>query len=225
MAAFLTFLIVVIIFGKLFMNEIEKSKKNNTYNKYKAQKAEEKLKENRYENRIKKLYNKEETSQVIEKLKQMNKQRDNYSAARKTENETIHESEIIKKSSYQVNKEKGDMYEKYIADYYKEQGYTIAEHGQDNGRKDKGIDVIAKKEKELLLIQCKNWNENNKLTHSEIKEIRMNMIDFLSKHEMYDNLCKVTKKIITPYYILDRSAEYYLKEINYDINYKVIPIT
>jgi len=53
----------------------------------------------------------------------------------------------------------------------------------------------------------------------------MNMIDFLSKHEMYDNLCKVTKKIVTPHYILDKSAEYYLKEINYDINYKVIPIT
>lgn len=190
-----------------------------------AKKAEEKLKENRYQNRMKNIYNKEETSQVIEKLKQMNEQRNINNTVHKAENETIHETEIIEKSRYQTNKEKGDMYEKYIADYYRKQGYTVSEHGQDNGRKDMGVDVIAKKDREILFIQCKNWNENNKLKHNVIKEIRMNMIDFLNKHEIYKNMnYNVTKKIITPHYILDRSAEHYLKEINYDIKYKVIPI-
>lgn len=220
MAIFLT-LLTIAVFIKLFMNEIEKQKnipKTNIYTNNTENRSERRAEQ------FKNKYNKEETAQVIEKLKRMNIEKNMYDTIQKQKNETIHENEIIKKSSYQINKEKGDMYEKYIADYYRKQGYTISEHGQDNGRKDKGIDIIAKKEKEIILIQCKNWNENNKLKHSEIKEIRMNMIDFLSKHEMYDNLYKVTKKIITPYYILDRSSEHYLKEINYDIKYKVIPI-
>ena len=146
--------IFVIIIVILFLKAITEKELASKYKKKKlykdlAKEAENKLKEYRYENRKKRLYDKEETAQVIEKLKQMNKQRDIYNSIHKEETETINESEIIKKSSYQVNKEKGDMYEKYIADYYREQGYTISEHGQDNGRKDKGIDVIAKKEKEI----------------------------------------------------------------------------
>ena len=54
-------------------------------------------------------------------------------------------------------KQKGNQYEFYIADYFKKYGYKIYMKGYNEGFKDEGIDLICYKNKEMLLIQCKNW--------------------------------------------------------------------
>ena len=58
------------------------------------------------------------------------------------------------------NKQKGDKYELQIVRYYKQQGYKVYPKGLKEGRRDKGIDIIAYKGKEAFLIQCKNWERS-----------------------------------------------------------------
>ncbi len=58
------------------------------------------------------------------------------------------------------NKQKGDKYELQIVRHYKQQGYKVYPKGLKEGRRDKGIDIIAYKGKEALLIQCKNWERS-----------------------------------------------------------------
>lgn len=111
------------------------------------------------------------------------------------------------------NKKKGDDYERFVGEHFKKQGYTIAQHGLDNGKKDHGIDIIAKKEKEIIFIQCKNWKVSKKytITHSHLKEFIGNCSLYMEKNPLYATYT------LRRYYaisneIMDKSAEIFIKE-------------
>jgi len=74
-----------------------------------------------------------------------------------------------KQSEYKQNKEKGNNYEKIVCNHYINKGYIVDERG---GFNDGGIDLIAHKKNETLLIQCKNWSTNHKykVREKEVKE-------------------------------------------------------
>lgn len=76
-----------------------------------------------------------------------------------------------KKTTYKEKIQKGKEYEEYVAKVYRSRGYHVSEYGKQMGKEDHGIDLIAKKEKHLVLIQCKNWNKSGKwkITHKDIK--------------------------------------------------------
>lgn len=46
---------------------------------------------------------------------------------------------------HEKNKQKGDKYELQIVRHYKQQGYKVYPKGLKEGRRDKGIDIIAYK--------------------------------------------------------------------------------
>jgi len=98
---------------------------------------------------------------------------------------------INEKMTKREKKEKGDLYEEFISNHFRTQGYTIAEHGKDNGVKDHGIDIIAKKDRKVLFIQCKNWSakSSRKIKSDDMKIARQNAQDYKIKnpvYEMYD---------------------------------------
>jgi len=130
-----------------------------------------------------------------------------------------------KKTTYAERQKKGEEYEKYIADFFKEQNYTISNHGIDNKKKDGGIDVIAKKDKTILFIQCKNWNAKNKnrITHVDIKKTRTEINDYIEKNPLYKNY-KIKTYYITSEDILDKSAKLYIKEHKEKIEHLIIPM-
>ena len=49
----------------------------------------------------------------------------------------------------------GYIYEKFVGQVLEEEGYEVKYHGFENGMIDRGIDLIAIKENQLNLIQCK----------------------------------------------------------------------
>lgn len=62
----------------------------------------------------------------------------------------------------------GRLYERYVGYLYEEQGYDVEYHGIEKGFEDLGRDLICRKGKEIVVIQCKNW--------SHFKRIRENAI-------------------------------------------------
>ena len=131
------------------------------------------------------------------------------------------------KKLYKENKKKGIDYEKYVSKYFKEKGYKVKEHGIENGKRDKGIDVIIMKNKEITLIQCKNWKENGrKIDHIRMKEFIGNCSTFLEKNkDKYKNKNYKFKKLyITSNKILDNSAKKYIEENKEIINYMCLPM-
>ena len=51
----------------------------------------------------------------------------------------------------------GRIYERYIGYLYEDQGYDVEYVGIFKGYEDLGRDLICQKEKDLIVIQCKNW--------------------------------------------------------------------
>ena len=131
-----------------------------------------------------------------------------------------------KKYKYKKNIEKGKEYEEYISNIYRNKGYTVWEHGKEKGYKDLGIDVIAKKENQIILIQCKNWNENHryKIRTKDIKAFRTDGRDFI---ETYPQFRKYNLELIFMLSgnFIDNGAKKYIAEIqkkNKKVYYQVI---
>lgn len=55
--------------------------------------------------------------------------------------------------------ELGRMYERYIGYLYEEQGFDVEYHGIVEGKMDLGRDLICKKGKNNLIVQCKYWSQ------------------------------------------------------------------
>ena len=94
-----------------------------------------------------------------------------------------------KRTSYAEKIKKGAEFESYVTRVYQCRGYTVTEYGKEMGKKDQGIDLIAKKEKHIVLIQCKNWNKEGKwkIKHTDILAFRQRSADFLEERKIFQN--------------------------------------
>jgi restriction system protein len=93
------------------------------------------------------------------------------------------------KTTHKEKIQKGVEYEKFVARVYRSRGYNVTEHGREMGKKDHGIDLIAKKDKEIIFIQCKNWNENGKwkIRHDNIKSFQTDARTFVEQKPIFKN--------------------------------------
>jgi len=130
-----------------------------------------------------------------------------------------------RKKMYQDNIRKGRDYELYITKYFHEQGYQTKPFGILNGKKDKGIDIIIKKNKEITLIQCKNWKADSKykIKHKDLKEFIGNTTIFLENRAKEAEGYIIKKMFITSNDILDNSAKEFLKETP-TLEHRIIPM-
>lgn len=124
-----------------------------------------------------------------------------------------HMEEILKK---------GHDYEKYVAEHYKSIGYEVSLNGIIHGKKDDGIDIICKRNNELILVQCKNWNVKSRyrITHLILKAFIGCCSEYTNKNQILNK--KVEFHFITSNNILDASAKKYLAEST-TLKYKILP--
>lgn len=57
-----------------------------------------------------------------------------------------------KKMTNEEKKEKGDRYESYVANFFREQGYYVWEHGKEKGVLDSGVDLFIKKNEYIYIL-------------------------------------------------------------------------
>lgn len=119
---------------------------------------------------------------------------------------------------------KGREYELFVANHFRNLGFKIKEHGLIHGREDSGIDVIAMKDKEITLIQCKNWKEDSKykITHEKIKAFIGDTEEFLNKNKDKAEGYAIKRLYVTSNDVLDSSARYFLKDSNL-VEHMILP--
>ncbi|MGD9718800.1 MAG: restriction endonuclease [Sulfurimonadaceae bacterium] len=131
-----------------------------------------------------------------------------------------------KKLSHEEKKEKGELYEKYVANYFRNEGYYVWEHGEEKGRRDGGIDLFIKKGNETFFVQCKNW-ENWKISQNTVQAVQTKIRNYMQENP---NLTKLlngkNKKIlyVMPKPILTKAAYAYIKNNHEILDFKIIPI-
>lgn len=130
-----------------------------------------------------------------------------------------------KKKMYVDNIRKGRDYEIYIIDYFRKRGYQTKGHGLLNGKKDKGIDIIIKKDKEITLIQCKNWKKEGsyKIRDKHLKEFLGNTTAFIENNKEKAEGYSIKRLFITSNDVLHNSGRYFLNETPI-VNYQIIPM-
>ena len=95
-----------------------------------------------------------------------------------------------KKSSYKENVKKGKDYERYVGRYIESFDFEVEYRGLRMGRRDGGIDLIAKKNNIFVLIQCKNWSKK-KVTQKDIRVFVGDYYTYLEEHpELHDKKTK-----------------------------------
>ena len=70
----------------------------------------------------------------------------------------------------------GVEFERYVGYKYESQGYKLIYNGAREGLEDLGRDLIATKDKEILIIQCKNWSKTKIIHEKHIFQLYGTMI-------------------------------------------------
>jgi hypothetical protein len=65
----------------------------------------------------------------------------------------------------------GKMYERYIGFLYEQKGYQVEYFGIKERYEDLGRDLIAKKGKEIHIVQCKNWSKYKTIYENHIFQL------------------------------------------------------
>lgn len=81
----------------------------------------------------------------------------------------------------------GDDYERYVGKRYEDNGYEVEYRGLNLGFLDKGIDLVAKKNNKIFLIQCKYWKKKDSITHNMLKEFYGNCNFYIDNNNLDRN--------------------------------------
>ena len=122
------------------------------------------------------------------------------------------------------NKAKGDQYELYLIDHFKNLGYIVVEHGQIHGKKDRGIDIILRKGNENLFIQAKNWKlDGIKINHTMIKAFVGEVAFYIEDNPAF-GMANIKRCYITTNDVLESSAKQFIKQHKEKITHLVMPM-
>jgi Holliday junction resolvase len=123
------------------------------------------------------------------------------------------------------SKAKGDAYEKQIGEHYERLGYQVIYHGLEKNRRDRGMDLIALKAGEVVLIQCKNWSSSHKykINHEKLKVFYGEAMLFARSSEHCKGKTLICR-YITSEPIVDASGSHFLREHKGAVEHVVIPV-
>jgi len=103
----------------------------------------------------------------------------------------------------------GKIYERYVGYLYEQQGYDVDYVGISKGFEDLGRDIIAKKAKEFIVIQCKNWSKFKTIYEKHIFQFFGTVFQYKD-----ENKTKNVKAIFYSTTKLSDLARRFAKELN-----------
>lgn len=108
--------------------------------------------------------------------------------------------------------QKGKQYEYDVKCFFEQRDYKVYPNGYINGVKDEGIDLIAYKDDEAVLAQCKNWVNPPK--QDIIKKFVADADLFINKNQSKFKNKRIRKIFFTSCRQMDYGAKFFLEEYN-----------
>ena len=106
-----------------------------------------------------------------------------------------------KKSKWAIGRD----YEMFIGYEYEKQGYKVTYCGITEKLNDKGRDLIAQKDNEILIIQCKNWSKYKEIHENHICQLYGTTIQFNIEN---NSLFKATPVFVTSASLSNTAREF-----------------
>lgn len=85
-----------------------------------------------------------------------------------------------RKTNWQIGRD----YEFYVGYLYSKKGYEVEYFGSEKGLEDLGRDLIAKKDGETLIIQCKYWGAGKQIHEKHINQLYGTMICYCFENSL-----------------------------------------
>lgn len=120
-------------------------------------------------------------------------------------------------------KQIGRDYEMSCAFQLVQKGYTVEMHGIKYGLSDLGRDLIAQRElgglfgKEILVIQCKNWNKDMTIRENIIMQLYGSTVAYAIDYNKDINVDITPILMIPPYTVISETAMLFANKLNVKI--------
>jgi hypothetical protein len=133
------------------------------------------------------------------------------------ESKPIDNINILSNESTTAEDEK--LFREYVVEYYKKQNYKVWNHTDDTGENDKGINLIAKKSREIILIHCHLATTN--ITTDDLHEFERERDKFIKEHPIFEDYDITLRYSLTGFFLTE-DAFWYIHEHTKIISYEII---
>ena len=111
-------------------------------------------------------------------------------------------------------------YKSFVAKHYKEQGYTVWECSKDRDSiKSNKLDLILKKSKNILLVECRNCSKN--IDMEQVLDFEDQADKFLEENQIFKNY-SIKLRYTMSSLLLEEEAYDYIKSHSDRIDYDII---
>jgi len=118
--------------------------------------------------------------------------------------------------------ENSDEYKTFVANHYKNQGYTVWEYSKEKNLKNSDkLNLVLKRNRDIILVECKNNKVN--ISVEDIHDFEFQSSKFLETNMLFKNY-NVKLRYTMAGLFLEESAFEYIQENNSRIDYDIIKI-
>ena len=114
------------------------------------------------------------------------------------------------KTDWQIGRD----YELFVGQMFEKCGYSISFFGIERQLEDLGRDIIAKKDNNTLIIQCKNWSKNKQIHEKHIAQLYGTTIQYIIENNCNSN--NVIPVLVTTT-ILSEQAKIFAKYLKVEV--------
>jgi hypothetical protein len=115
--------------------------------------------------------------------------------------------------------EEEKIFRNHVVNFYKKKGYKVWNYTDDTGENDKGINIIAKKNRDIILIHCHLSTTN--ITTNDLKEFEIQRDKFILEHPLFEGY-NITLRYSLTGFFLTEDAFWYIHEHTKIISYEII---
>jgi len=115
--------------------------------------------------------------------------------------------------------EEEKTFRKYVVDFYKNQDYKVWNHTDDTGENDKGINIIVKKNRDIVLIHCHVATTN--ITTDDLRRFEKQRDKFILENPLFEGYDITLRYSLTGFFLTE-NAFWYIHEHTKIISYEII---
>ena len=111
------------------------------------------------------------------------------------------------------------IFRKHVVEFYNNQGYNVWNHTDDTGENDKGINLIVKKNRNIILIRCHLATID--ISIDNLKEYEKQRDKFILENPIFEDY-NITLRYSLTGFFLSENAFWYMQEHTKLISYEII---
>lgn len=127
---------------------------------------------------------------------------------------------IRRKSKWGIGRD----YERYIGWLYEKEGFNVKYQGINEGKEDRGIDLICENKNQIIIVQCKYWKGCVEIRENAVNQLYGTSIKFMkdkTKGTLFESYCKPIKMVIFTSSTLSETAKEFAKTLDVIFNEKI----